>query len=262
MGEGTRRVGNMEIKKTVVMDSDFIFGTRTVIEAIKAGRPIDKVLLRNGLSNDLFDELFMLIRDHRIVFQFVPQEKLDRITWKNHQGVIALIASVEFHQLADILPGIWEKGETPLLLILDHITDVRNFGAIIRSAECAGVHAVVVPDKGAARVGDDAMKTSAGALHLVPVCRAASLVAECDFLRESGVKIIAATEKGNTLYTRAGMSGPLAIIMGAEDIGISPALLRKADDLVKIPILGQIGSLNVSVAASLMVYEAIRQRNL
>lgn len=240
---------------------DFIFGTRTVIEAIKAGRSIDKVLIRNGLSNDLFGELYQLIKEHDIAFQYVPQEKLDRITRKNHQGVIAMMAAVDFHRLEDLLPGIWERGEAPLILILDQVTDVRNFGAIIRSAECAGVHAVVIPEKGAARVGDDAMKTSAGALNLVPICRAANLATVCNDLRTSGVKIVAATEKGNALYTRSELSGPLAIIMGAEDTGISPALLRMADELLQIPILGQIGSLNVSVAASLMVYEALRQRN-
>lgn len=243
------------------MNDDFIFGTRTVIEAIRAGRPIDKVLLRNGLNNDLFGELYQLIRDHRIAFQYVPPEKLDRITRKNHQGVIALIAAVDFYHLGDVLPGIWERGETPLILMLDQVTDVRNFGAIVRSAECAGVHAVVIPEKGAARMGDDAMKTSAGALNLVPVCRTASLAAECDYLRQSGVKVIAATEKGNVIYTNSEMKTPLAIVMGAEDTGISPALLRKADELVKIPILGKIGSLNVSVAASLLVYEAVRQRS-
>ncbi|HOY51753.1 MAG TPA: 23S rRNA (guanosine(2251)-2'-O)-methyltransferase RlmB [Prolixibacteraceae bacterium] len=247
----------MEQRRT---SDDFIFGTRTVIEAIRAGRTIDKVLIRNGLSNELFGELYQLIKEFGIAFQYVPQEKMDRITRKNHQGVIAMMAAVDFYRLEDILPEIWERGATPLILILDQVTDVRNFGAIVRSAECAGVHAVVIPEKGAARVGDDAMKTSAGALNLVPVCRTASLATACDYLRESGVKIVAATEKGNTLYNRAEMSGPLAIIMGAEDTGISPALLRKADELVRIPILGQIGSLNVSVAASLMVYEALRQR--
>ena len=243
------------------MSDDFIFGTRAVIEAIRAGRPIDKVLLRNGLNNELFGELYALIREVQISFQYVPAEKLDRITRKNHQGVIALTAAVEFYRLADILPTIWERGETPLILILDQITDVRNFGAIVRSAECAGVHAVVVPEKGAARVGDDAMKTSAGALNLVPVCRSLNLADDCDYLRESGVKVIAATEKGTSLYTQSIMTTPLAIIMGAEDTGISPALLRKADELVKIPILGKIGSLNVSVAASLLIYEAVRQRS-
>ena len=243
------------------MSDDFILGTRAVIEAIRAGRPIDKVLLRNGLNNELFGELYALIREVQISFQYVPAEKLDRITRKNHQGVIALTAAVEFYRLADILPTIWERGETPLILILDQITDVRNFGAIVRSAECAGVHAVVIPEKGAARVGDDAMKTSAGALNLVPVCRSLNLADDCDYLRESGVKVIAATEKGTSLYTQSIMTTPLAIIMGAEDTGISPALLRKADELVKIPILGKIGSLNVSVAASLLIYEAVRQRS-
>ncbi len=250
----------MESKKEVVKKDDFIFGTRAVMEAILAGRFIDKVLIRNGLSNDLFGELYQLIKDYRITFQYVPAEKMDRITRKNHQGVIALVSAVEFFLLEDILPEIFERGEDPLILLLDQVTDVRNFGAIVRSAECAGVHAVVIPEKGAARVGDDAMKTSAGALNLVPVCRVSNMGAAVDYLRQSGVKIVAATEKGAKVYTQADMAGPLAVIMGSEESGISPLLLRKADELVMIPVLGKIGSLNVSVAASLMMYEAVRQR--
>jgi 23S rRNA (guanosine2251-2'-O)-methyltransferase len=252
----------VENEKNMVMNEDFIFGTRVVIEAIRAGRSIDKVLIRNGLSNELFGELYQIIKDYRIPFQYVPPEKLDRVTRKNHQGIIALLSPVEFFRLEDLLPAIYEKGEDPLLLILDEVTDVRNFGAIVRSCECAGVHGVIIPDKGAARIGEDAMKTSAGALNLVPVCRTSNLSSALDLLQSSGVRVIAATEKAERKYTQAVMKGPLAIIMGSEDSGISPALIRKADDLVKIPVLGKIGSLNVSVAASLMVYEAVRQREL
>ena len=242
------------------MNEDFIYGTRVVTEAIRAGRSIDKVLIRNGLSNELFGELYQTIKDFRIPFQYVPPEKLDRVTRKNHQGVIALLSPVEFFRLEDLLPEIYEKGEDPLLLILDEVTDVRNFGAIVRSCECAGVHGVIIPDKGAARIGEDAMKTSAGALNLVPVCRSSNLGSTLDLLQKSGVRVIAATQKAERIYSQSDMKGPVAIIMGSEESGISPALIRKADDLVKIPVLGKIGSLNVSVAASLMVYEAVRQR--
>lgn len=258
----------MEYKKKLVIadrsetKEDFVFGTRAVIEAIRAGRSIDKVLIKNGLSNELFGELYQLIKEFEIPFQYVPLEKINRITRKNHQGVLALMASVEFFRIEDILPAIFEKGEEPLILLLDQVTDVRNFGAIVRSAECAGVHAVVIPEKGAARIGADAVKTSAGALNIVPVCRSANMGTTIDFLKNSGITVVAATEKAADDYTRVGMSGPLAIIMGAEDKGISPAILRAADHLAKIPILGTIGSLNVSVAASLMMYEAVRQRGL
>jgi len=244
----------------MVMNDDFIFGTRAVIEAVRAGRNIDKVLVRNGLSNELFGELYQSIKDFGIPFQYVPGEKLDRITRKNHQGVIALLSPVEFHQLEELLPAIYEKGEDPLLLILDQVTDVRNFGAIVRSCECAGVHGVIIPDKGSARIGEDAMKTSAGALNHVPVCRVASLISVVDYLRQSGVRLVASTEKSEKCYTATDMKAPLAIIVGSEESGISPALLRHADELARIPILGKIGSLNVSVAAALMVYEALRQR--
>jgi len=258
----------MEYKKKLVIadrsepKEDFVFGTRAVIEAIRAGRSIDKVLIKNGLSNELFGELYQLIKEYDIPFQYVPLEKINRITRKNHQGILALMASVEFFRIEDVLPTIFEKGEEPLILLLDQVTDVRNFGAIVRSAECAGVHAVVIPEKGAARIGADAVKTSAGALNIVPVCRTPNMSNTIDYLRNSGITVVAATEKAADDYTRVSMAGPLAIIMGAEDKGISPAMLRAADHLAKIPILGTIGSLNVSVAASLMMYEAVRQRGL
>lgn len=242
------------------MKEEFIYGIRAVIEAVLAGRTIDKVLIKNGISNELYGELYNLIRQYQIPFQYVPVEKINRITRKNHQGVVALVSSVTFFVLEDIIPSIFEKGEVPLVLILDQITDVRNFGAIARSAECAGVHAIVVPEKGAARIGEDAMKTSAGALNILPVCRTVNMKKTLDFLHDSGLQIIAATEKANRLYTETDMTGPAAIILGSEDSGISPVLLQKADITAKIPVYGRIGSLNVSVAASLLVYEAVRQR--
>ena len=244
------------------MKDDFVFGTRAVIETIRAGKSLDKVLIRNGLSNELFGELYQLIKEHGIPFQYVPAEKLDRITRKNHQGIIALLSPVEFYRIEDLLPSIFEKGEDPLLLVLDQVTDIRNFGAIVRSCECAGVHAVIIPQKGAARVGEDAMKTSAGALNLVPVCRSGNLSDTLDYLRQSGIRIIAATEKVPGIYWKADLKGPVAIIMGSEESGIAPGLLKKADESVQVPVLGKIGSLNVSVAASLLVYEVIRQRNI
>jgi 23S rRNA (guanosine2251-2'-O)-methyltransferase len=239
---------------------DYIFGTRSVIEAIKNGRSIERVLIRKGLDNALFSQLFRLIKENDISFQFVPLERINRITRKNHQGILAFLTAVEFADIETILPGIYEAGVDPFILLLDQITDVRNFGAIVRTAECGGVHAIVIPKKGMARIGADAVKTSSGAVHSVPVCRAASLAATIQFLKNSGVKVIAATEKATKMYFETKMSGPLALVMGAEDTGISPELLKQADEQVKIPLLGKIESLNVSVAAGVMIYEVLRQR--
>lgn len=240
---------------------DFIFGTRAVIEAIRNNRPIEKVLIKKGLENVLFAELFQLIKENNTPFQFVPVEKINRITRKNHQGVLAFLAAVEYTQIEALIPMLFESGVDPLILVLDQITDVRNFGAIVRTAECGGVHAIVIPEKGMARIGADAVKTSAGALHSVPVCKVKNLQNTMLFLRDSGIKVIAATEKATAIYTDSKMNMPVAIIMGAEDEGISPAMLKIADEQVKIPLFGKIKSLNVSVAAGLMIYEVVRQRS-
>lgn len=239
---------------------DYIFGTRAITEAIKNRRPVEKVLIKRGLENELFHQLFQLIKAENIPFQYVPVEKINRITRKNHQGILAFLSAVEFADIETVLPGIFEAGLEPLVLLLDQITDVRNFGAIVRTAECAGVHAVVVPEKGMARIGADAVKTSAGAVHSIPICRARNLGKVLQFLQDSGLKVIAATEKATRIYFETPMSGPLAIVAGSEEKGISPALLNQADEQVSIPLFGQIASLNVSVAAGLVIYEAIRQR--
>jgi 23S rRNA (guanosine2251-2'-O)-methyltransferase len=239
---------------------DFIFGIRAVIEAIDSGKEIDKILLKKGPGGDLFKELFEKIRERQIPFQYVPQEKINRITRKNHQGVLAFISPVTFYELENFLPQVFEAGKNPLILVLDQVTDVRNFGAIVRTAECAGVDAIVIPEKGAARINADAVKTSAGALHLVPVCRTKDLKKSIVFLKESGLRITAATEKSSDNYTLADFTGPTAIVMGSEEKGIDQQILNLADAQLQIPILGKIGSLNVSVAAGLLVYEAVRQR--
>ncbi len=241
---------------------DYIFGTRAVIEAIKSGKPIDRVLLKKGLNNELLHELFQAIKESKTPFQFVPVEKINRVTRKNHQGVIGLMSPIEFQDIENVLPLIYDKGKDPLILILDQVSDVRNFGAIARSAECAGVDALLIPEKGFARLNADAVKTSAGALYNIPVCRSQNLSGTIQLLKDSGIKIIAATEKTETLYYQADMNIPLAIIAGSEDKGISNSLLKAADQLIKIPVLGQIESLNVSVACSLIIYEAVRQRGL
>lgn len=239
---------------------DFVFGTRAVIEAIRFGKQIDKILIKLGQNNELSNELFDLIRENDIPVQRVPQEKLDRITRKNHQGVIALMSPIAFCKVEDVVAQVFEKGQMPFIVALDGVTDVRNFGAIVRTAECAGVHAIVVPEKGSSRIGADAVKTSAGALHKVPICRTSSLKKTLQDLMASGLTVCGATEKTDGNYFQHNLTGPLCIVMGAEDEGLSPEVFRICQPLLKIPILGEIESLNVSVAASVLMYEVVRQR--
>jgi 23S rRNA (guanosine2251-2'-O)-methyltransferase len=239
---------------------DFIFGVRAIIEAIRSGKEIDKILIRKGLAGELFQELFQEIKENKIGFQYVPIEKLNRITRKNHQGVVALVSAISYNNIESIIPFLFEKGRIPFILILDGITDVRNIGAIARTAECAGVDAIIVPEKGSAQINADAVKTSAGALNYVQVCKAKSLINTVKFLKDSGLQIIAATEKTSNPYFKQEYKEPLALILGSEDMGISPDLLRIADHLVRIPLLGHIASLNVSAAASILMYEAVKQR--
>lgn len=240
--------------------SDMIFGVRAVIEAIEAGKDIDKILVKRDIQSDLSKELFAALKGKFIPVQRVPVEKINRITRKNHQGVVAFIAAVTYQRTEDIVPTLFEEGKTPLLVMLDGVTDVRNFGAIARTCECAGVDAVIISAKNSASVNADAMKTSAGALHTLPVCREQSLTATIKYLKDSGFKIIAATEKGDYDYTRADYTAPTCIIMGAEDTGIPYDHLSLCDEWVKIPLMGHIASLNVSVAAGILIYEAVRQR--
>lgn len=241
-------------------ENELIFGTRAVIEAVQADKEIDKILVRRDMKNDLSKELFEVLRGRDIPVQRVPAERLDRITRKNHQGVIAYISSVTYQRLGDIIPFLYEQGKNPFIVLLDGVTDVRNFGAIARTCECAGVDAIVIPARGSVTVNADAVKTSAGALLSLPVCKERSINDAIRFLQASGVKVFAATEKATERYTSVVYDGPVAIVVGAEDTGVSAENLRIADQMVKIPQFGTIGSLNVSVASSIMIYEVVRQR--
>jgi 23S rRNA (guanosine2251-2'-O)-methyltransferase len=239
---------------------NFIYGIHPVIEALKSGKEIEKILIQKGLRGEGFQQLHLLMREMEIPLQFVPLEKLDRMTRQNHQGVVAMISEIIYQKIEDILPTAYEQGKTPLILVLDHITDVRNLGAIARTAECSGVDAILLPEKGSAQVNQDAIKTSAGALYKVPVCRYASIRESITFLKNSGLHIVAATEKASTEYSEVDMARPLALILGSEDKGVSEEILKVADDLIRIPIMGEIQSLNVSVAAGVILYEILRQR--
>lgn len=253
----------MPIKKFKVenrSEKNFIYGIRAVIEAIKQGKEVDKLLVQDGISGNLFSELRNICKENRIPFQFVPVQKLNKITRSNHQGVIAFVSEVVFQELEEVLQATFEKGKTPLILILDRITDVRNFGAICRTAECAGVDAILIPSRGAAQVNADAVKTSAGAIHKVSLCRSNNLKDSIHYLKESGLKIIGCTEKTQDIYTSIEMKGPAAVVMGSEENGISPEYLKLCDAKGKIPLLGTIGSLNVSVSAGIILYEVVRQR--
>lgn len=240
-----------------------IYGIHAVTEAIRAGKEIDKLFLQEGLKSDLSAELRRITKENDVLYVMVPSAKLDRIAvGKNHQGCVAFISSITYFQIEELLPTIFEAGRTPLLLILDRITDVRNFGAIARSAECAGVDAIIIPSRGAAQVGADAIKTSAGALHAIPICRESNLKDTIDFLKASGLRIASCTEKGSTPHHKTELSGPLAIVMGSEEDGISSEYLKRSDVRVQIPMRGKISSLNVSVATGIILFEVLRQREL
>ena len=238
-----------------------IYGTRAVMEAILAGKEIEKVMIQSGLTNDLVKELISTARNHNVPVSFIPQEKLKRLSSKNHQGVICILSSVNYSSVDNLIDRAYSEGREPFLLILDRITDVRNFGAIARTAECAGVDGIVVGDKGNAPITSDAMKTSAGALNHLPVCRERDLKKTIKLLHDSGIRVIACTEKTETDLYDVNLSGPIALIMGSEEDGISDTLLRDVDELARIPMKGKINSLNVSVAAGVAVYEVVRRRS-
>ena len=233
-------------------ENEFIFGIRAVIEAIQAEKEIDKIMIRRDLQGELAKELFDTLRGKMIQVQRVPQERLDRYTRKNHQGVIAFISAITYQKFEDIIPFVYEAGRDPFIVLLDGVTDVRNFGAIARTCECARVDAIVIPQKGSVSVNADAIKTSAET----------SINQAIRYLQQSGVKVYAASEKSADIYTHVCYDGPTAIIMGAEDTGVSAENLRICDGMIKIPQFGTIGSLNVSVASSILIYEVVRQRML
>ena len=244
----------------MITKDEYIFGIRAVIEAIESGKDIDKVLIKKDLKSELATELFAKMKEYSIVGQRVPVDRINRITKKNHQGVVAILSAITFASLDNVVQKKKKKGETPLVVILDGITDVRNFGAIARTCECAGVNAIVISERNSAGVNGDAVKTSAGALLHIPVCREKSALNAVKYLKDSGFQIVGATEKGAVNYTMIDYTVPTAIVMGAEDVGISVDILKICDSYAAIPQFGHISSLNVSVAAGILIYEAVRQR--
>jgi 23S rRNA (guanosine2251-2'-O)-methyltransferase len=241
-------------------DKDFIFGTRAVIEALNAQKDIDKILINKEQNNELTKELLSLAKAERVPVVRVPEAKLNRITRKNHQGVVAHISAIQYASLDNVIEECFSKGVAPLILVLDRITDVRNFGAIARTADCAGVHAIVLPEKGSAQINSDAVKTSAGALNFLPVCRVKNLYYTIKDLKKMGLTVISCTEKTERTMYDADYTGPTVIVMGSEEDGISSEIMGISDEFVSIPMFGNIESLNVSVASGVMIYEALRQR--
>ncbi len=237
-----------------------IYGIRAIIEAIDSQRPINKIFLQKGLGGELFKELEVSIRKNGISCSYVPVEKLNRLTKNNHQGAVANISPVDFHDFEELVEGILEKNHKPLFLLLDQVSDVRNFGAIIRTAECCGVDGIIIPKSGAAPITEDTVKTSAGAVFNVPVSKVDHLKDAIFYLQSSGIQIVAATEKTESTVYAIDFNVPCAIIMGAEDKGISSSIIDLVDHKAKLPLLGKIGSLNVSVACGVFLYEAVRQR--
>lgn len=241
---------------------NLIYGIHPILEALHAGKDIEKILLSRELRNQQVREITTLADQLEIPVQKVPGEKLDSFTRANHQGIVAFVSMIEYQPIEDILIRAFESGRQPMFIILDRITDVRNFGAIARSAECAGVEALIIPSRGSAQVNADAIKTSAGALNTIAVHRSPNLKNTLRYLKDSGVKLLAVTEHGSTNYFQTDLTGPIAFILGSEEDGISPEYLKLCDDRIKIELLGNIGSLNVSVAAGIIMFEALRQQNM
>ena len=240
--------------------NEMIFGIRAVIEAVEAGKEIDKILIKKDLQGDLAKRTFRFDKRSWIFRPACTGRTIEPDYPQNHQGVIAFISAVSYQRLGDIIPSLFEEGKVPFIVLLDGITDVRNFGAIARTCECTGVDAIVLPERGSVSVNADAVKTSAGALLHIPVCRERSIHSAIRYLKDSGIKVVAASEKSVTNYTRVDYTVPVAVVMGAEDTGVDADNLRLCDEMVAIPQVGNIGSLNVSVAAGVMMYEVVRQR--
>ena len=244
----------------IMKNETTVYGIRAIIEAIRSGKSIDKVFLQKGLQGDLFQELESLLRSESISSSYVPVEKLNKLSKGNHQGAVAQIAPIEFHDIDDLVLNVIESGKTPLFLLLDQLSDVRNFGAIIRTAECTGVSGIIIQKRGGAPINGDTVKTSAGAIFNIPICKVDHIKDAIFHMQSSGIKVIAASEKAKDTIYDVSLDGPCAIVMGSEDRGINPSVLKAANEMVKLPILGDIQSLNVSVACGAILYEVVRQR--
>ncbi|MFA9289627.1 MAG: 23S rRNA (guanosine(2251)-2'-O)-methyltransferase RlmB [Solirubrobacteraceae bacterium] len=242
-------------------ESNFIYGVHPILEAINANKTIEKIFVLKESQNEQVSKIIKLCRAKDITVKFVPNEKLNRLTNKNHQGICAFLSPVVFHSIEELVPKILENKKNPIFLILSNITDVRNFGAITRSAECNNVDAIIIPNERSAALNEDAIKTSAGAIFNIPICKEKNLIDVVDILKQYNIKIYSASEKANKFVYEADFSTPIALIFGSEEYGIDKKLLERSDEILKLPILGKIQSLNVSVACGVFLYEVIRQRN-
>ncbi len=239
--------------------TQIIYGIRPVIEALNSDTEVDKILIQNGLQGANVSELKMVLKEKNIPFQFVPVEKLNKLTTSNHQGVVAFVSLISYQSVENLIPQLFEEKGTAFLIMLDRITDVRNLGAIARTAECAGVDGIIIPAQGNAQINEDAIKTSAGALYKIPVCKEKNLKTVINLAKQSGLQVCGATEKAAKNYTECDFTKPTLLIMGSEENGISPEYLKLCDETLKLPILGEVKSLNVSVAAGIFIYEKLRQ---
>ncbi|WP_353480053.1 23S rRNA (guanosine(2251)-2'-O)-methyltransferase RlmB [Haliscomenobacter sp.] len=242
--------------------SEIVYGRHPVVDAIKSGWTVDKVVMQQGIRGEFEKEIRHLTKEYEVPLQVVPKERLNKLVGGNHQGVVAFISPIPFQRLEDILPDVFEKGQNPLIVLLDGITDVRNFGAIGRSAEVFGAHALVISSKKSAQVNAEAVKTSAGALTIIPVCREKSMVGAIELLKLSGVKVYVSDLNAKASLSEMDWTIPVALVIGSESEGITSAVAALADNRFIIPQLGQTDSLNASVAAGIILYEATRQRHL
>jgi len=243
------------------MENLYIYGTRAISEAIHSGKTIDKIWLLKESKNPLFEKLLHSVRKHQISCSFVPEERLKRFSQKNHQGAVARMSPIQLMVLEELLPTILEKEKTPVFILLDGITDVRNFGALLRTAVATGVAAVIIPDKGSAPINGDAVKTSAGSIFKIPIVKVTHLKDAVYLLKTYDIQVLGITEKARHAIYAQDLRQPTALVLGSEDKGISKGLLKILDHQAKLPMSDAIASLNVSVAGGVALYEIIRQRN-
>ena len=241
-------------------NNDIVFGTRPVLEAINSGKTLEKLFIQKNLKKEILDKIKSKLSNKKINISYVPKEKLNRITKKNHQGIICYISPISYQPIEEIIQRVFEKGKDPFVIILDRITDTRNFGAISRVADASGVDAIIIPEKESAIITSDSIKTSAGAINFIPICKVKSLRSTANFLKESGLKLVSCTEKGDKKFYDADLTSPCCIILGSEKDGISNSLMDISDERLNIPMKGNVESLNVSSSASVILFEVVRQR--
>ena len=241
-------------------NNDIVFGTRPVLEAINSGKTLEKLFIQKNLKKEILEKIKSKLSNKKINISYVPKEKLNRITKKNHQGIICYISPISYQPIEEIIQRVFEKGKDPFVIILDRITDTRNFGAISRVADASGVDAIIIPEKESAIITSDSIKTSAGAINYIPICKVKSLRSTANFLKESGLKLVSCTEKGDKKFYDADLTSPCCIILGSEKDGISNSLIDISDERLNIPMKGNVESLNVSSSASVILFEVVRQR--